>query len=469
MIALLSTPLQAHNHPTAAIFFLKGCLNREGIDSNCFDLNFEFMNQFPEARMWCEFGTNYRPEYDTWLRDYCIKLLDYEWIGISVFTYNSQVFTRKLLEVLRPLTKAKIVLGGLGLTNSGSDVEIHSFNFGKEMIEAGLADYEITGEGDKQLPRLIKGQDYSAAQIDNLAGLPFPDYSDIDFNDYQFKIVTVTGSRGCVRKCTFCDVAGLWKKYRYRPGSDIANEIVEMYYKYGIDFVNFSDSLVNGSMKAFREFCITLAEANVPVRWRGMAIFRSGMTQTDWDMIKASGCEILDVGIESGSERVRFDMNKKFTNECMYDSIDQLGKRGIRMTFLMMAGYPTETIQDHQETLKLLRWAGKYKELIEVRMNIVMVVRNTPLYEDLHWYDYAETWRYENSEGELTFAERYRRWKESIQTIEEVGLIPDNRQFQLEDVFKIRLEKELGYDHSKVKGVQIPLDQAPPPMDSLVG
>ena len=282
-------------------------------------------------------------------------------------------------------------------------------------------------------------------------------------------IVTVTGSRGCVRKCTFCDVAGLWKKYRYRPGSDIANEIVEMYHKYGIDFVNFSDSLVKGSMKAFREFCIALAEANVPVKWRGMAIFRSGMTQSDWDMIKASGCEILDVGIESGSERVRFDMNKKFTNECMYDSIDQLGKRGIRMTFLMMAGYPTETVQDHQETLKLLRWAGKYKELIEVRMNIVMVVRNTPLYEDLHWYDYAETWRYENSDGELTFAERYRRWKESIETIKQVGLIPDNRQFQLEDVFKIRLEKELGYDHSKVKGVQIPLDQSLPPMDSLVG
>ena len=37
------------------------------------------------------------------------------------------------------MTNAKIVLGGLGLTNSGSDLECHSFNFGDDMISLGLA------------------------------------------------------------------------------------------------------------------------------------------------------------------------------------------------------------------------------------------------------------------------------------------------------------------------------------------
>ena len=156
-------------------------------------------------------------------------------------------------------------------------------------------------------------------------------------------------------------------------------------------------------MKAFREFCVELAKANIPVKWRGMFIFRSGMTNKDWDMIKASGCHKLDIGIESGSERVRYDMKKKFTNECMYNSIDELGKRGITMTYLMMVGYPTETEKDFQDTIDLLKWSEKYKELIEVRTNIVMIVRNTPLFDDIAWYDHAETWRYINSEGELTF------------------------------------------------------------------
>ena len=469
MIALLSTPLQVHTIPTAAIFFLKGCLKEEGIDSTCYDLNSEFTSHFnaDSVRMWCEYGTHYKPEYGTWIKKYCEKLVDYDWIGISVFTYNSQVFTRKLLQILRPMTKAKIVLGGLGLTNSGSDVEVHTFDFGGEMKKAGLVDYVIKGEGDKQLPNLIKGKPYTSAQIDCLDNLPFPDYSDVDLNNYPHKVHTVTGSRGCVRNCTFCDVGGLWKKYRYRPGKDIANEIVEMHYKYGIDYVNFSDSLVNGSMKAFREFCIALAEANIPVKWRGMFIFRSGMTQKDWDMIKASGCHKLDIGIESGSQRVRYDMKKKFTNECMYDSIDELGKRGITMTYLMMVGYPTETEEDFQDTIDLLNWSSKYKELIEVRTNIVMIVRNTPLYEDIAWYDHAETWRFINDDGELTFSERFRRWKKAIATIKRAGLIPDNRQFQLEDVFKIRLQKERERDHSKVRGIQVPLDQMPPPMDSL--
>ena len=72
MIALLSTPLQVHTIPTSAIFFLKGCLKKEGIESTCFDLNAEFTNHFDanNVRMWCEFGTNYKDEYGAWIENY---------------------------------------------------------------------------------------------------------------------------------------------------------------------------------------------------------------------------------------------------------------------------------------------------------------------------------------------------------------------------------------------------------------
>ena len=142
-VALISTPSQLYNFPTSSIFFLKGCLSKEGIDSSCYDLNFDFLSKFKEAGVkWCEFGTDYNPDFEEFIQHYCNQLIDYDWIGISVFTYNSQVFTKKLLEILRPMTNAKIVLGGLGLTNSGSDLECHSFNFGDDMISLGLADYQ---------------------------------------------------------------------------------------------------------------------------------------------------------------------------------------------------------------------------------------------------------------------------------------------------------------------------------------
>ena len=65
----------------------------------------------------------------------------------------------------------------------------------------------------------------------------------------------------------------------------------------------------------------------MPVTWDAMFIFRSGMTQKDWDMIKDSKCTALYIGIESGSEAVRTHMKKHFTNKCMYDSIEQLGEK----------------------------------------------------------------------------------------------------------------------------------------------
>ena len=45
------------------------------------------------------------------------------------------------------------------------------------------------------------------------------------------------------------------------------------------------------------------------------------------------------------------------------------------MTFLMMVGYPTETDEDFLDTLKLYHFASKYKHLVEVRTQIVMIVR----------------------------------------------------------------------------------------------
>lgn len=468
MIALVSIPSQLTDLPTSSIFFLKGCLDQENIQSTCYDMNHTFLTKYPEALGWCEFGLNYKDEYGLWIREYCNQLIDYEWIGLSIFTYNSQVFARKFLEILRPLTNAKIVLGGMGLTNSGSDVDVHSFNFGQDMIDAGLADYQIKGEGDISLPSLIKGRSYNFNQRASIAGLPIPNYDDINFNDYENKVVTVTGSRGCIRFCTFCDVNSIWPKYRYRPGKEIAEEISQMYHRYGINHVTFSDSLVNGSMKAFREFCNAMIEKNVPVTWDGMFIFRSGMTQNDWDIIKKSGCKSLFIGIESGSESVRKHMKKHFTNKCMYDSIDELGKREINMVFLMMVGYPTETENDFWDTLKLYHFARKYKHLVEVRTNIVMIVRGAPLYEDIKWYGHAETWRYVNSEGELTYAQRYERWEEAVRFVEECGLKQDRRIYQLGEVLKLRLVKERAYDHDDIKGSQIPVEQTLHATDSLI-
>ena len=58
-------------------------------------------------------------------------------------------------------------------------------------------------------------------------------------------------------------------------------------------------------------------------------------------------------------------------------------------------------------------------------------------------YGNVETWRYKNTEGVLTYADRFLRWKEMVEVTKSSGLKVDNRIDQLEAVLKIRLDKEL--------------------------
>ena len=444
-VALVSTPMQNWWHPAPSIVFLKGVLNSHNIESTCFDANHEFVKEFGlDVVEWTEHNRDYKEEYGEWIEEYSKKLVNFDWIGISVFTFNSQIFTTKLLKCLKGKTKAKIVLGGAGVTSNHGDKKIIFADYAQSMIDQKLAHFVIHGEGDDAFPALIKGEFFPKTQKTDLKSMPIPDYSDIDFNSYERPAIIVTGSRGCIRNCTFCDVHASTPNYVYRPGEDVANEMIIQYKKYGIKKFHFSDSLCNGSMREFRIFCKTLAEANLPIEWRGQFIFRPGMTEEDWDMVKASGCAQLWIGIESGSERVRWHMKKKFDNKVLYDSVNACAKRGIGMLYLMIVGYPTETEWDFQESLRLIKESKPFASMVEVRINIAMLLPNTEIRQDESlWHGEIDLWKNYTEDGNLLdYAERFRRWKIMSNLVEEVGMRPDQRRKQIQETIRKMLKRE---------------------------
>jgi radical SAM superfamily enzyme YgiQ (UPF0313 family) len=205
-------------------------------------------------------------------------------------------------------------------------------------------------------------------QIENLDELLVPDYSDINWDDYKedhtVNPVFVTASRGCVKRCDFCDVAAIWPKYKFRSGEHVTNEILELSARYQRQTIKFTDSLINGSMKAFRELLTNLAEHNKhiesndqAIHWESQWIMRpkNQSPESDFALMKASGCLELDIGVESFSQHVRYDMGKKFTDEDMWWCFEMLDKYEIPYQMLMIVGYPTETEQDHQHTLNTVR------------------------------------------------------------------------------------------------------------------
>ncbi|MAJ57296.1 MAG: hypothetical protein CMI74_04415 [Candidatus Pelagibacter sp.] len=293
-----------------------------------------------------------------------ISQYKFKWLGISVFSYLQKDDALKLGEKYD-----NVLFGG-----SGVDVFWPRKHF-------------VVGEGEYALVEFLNGNlDYPGIngnppqQIENIEDLPPPDYSDV-MCKHDYDTAIISGSRGCVRKCTFCDVMTIWPKYRWKSGKKIADDMHEVAEKTGLKKIGFSDSLVNGSMKHFRDMCKELASRDKKVQWNGQFIVRGAKTfsSEDFDNLANSGCNGLTMGIESGSEKVRDHMRKKFSNEDIDYFMKNLGDRKIKMKMLLIVGYPTETEEDFEETLQLLRRYKKYAKYISVSPHMMLTYKNTPL------------------------------------------------------------------------------------------
>lgn len=379
-IVISSIPFFAYTAPAAAPALLKGHLQSQGFSCLAIDLNVESRKSFqPEILSdligyWTALGNQILTEqtkndYSEYL-DNCAKRFcnyDTSWLGFSVFSIHSQAFLADLLPYIKKHNSKgiKIVIGGHGLDAVYTD-SISQY-----------IDHSISGEGDLSLVELLKGNidypgiDSPGVQINDLNQIGFADYTDYNLNEgydtwYDSPMIQITGSRGCVKDCSFCNVKHYWEKYKYRSGAHIAQEIIQNYETTGVKHFYFTDSLINGNLKELVNMMQILTEyknnTSAPITWGGQWIVRSqrGLPKNYYPLIKSSGGHNITMGVESGSESVRKHMKKYFSNKDLDDEIEQFSKHGIKVGFFIIIGYPTETEEDFKDTLRMIKRYAKY-------------------------------------------------------------------------------------------------------------
>lgn len=321
-----------------------------------FNRNFEY----PEE--WDELYEVIKPKMLDWIQE--IKRINPVWVGLSMLSSASVCVGKKMCELLREHTPhIKIVIGGAAVRKEN-----------KVWVEQGLIDYYIYGDGEFSIVDLLKGNTQAPGvnspfphQVEDLNTILMPNYDDINWSQYEFEEqlapIYVTGSRGCVKRCTFCDVPLLWPKYKWRSAEHLFSEVELMYHKHNRRMFRFTDSLINGSMSQFRTFLTMIREFNRDkydidqIKWWSQWIVRAKgqMLEEDFALMKQSNVNELDIGLESFSESVRWHMGKKFTDDDLWWNLEMMHKYNIHYTLLMITGYPTETLEDHQHTLESIR------------------------------------------------------------------------------------------------------------------
>lgn len=391
----LSIDIVNADKPTASLAFLAGICEHAGVEYECSSLNAEMLSvldrsEFQSLYDAIKLGTEgiWLPKINHVLDALVTRIQDFQpnVLLVSFFSFMQLNMGRHVLALVRQrVPDVEIIAGGPGIHGIET---VKGITNGKLLCQQGLVDFYVLGEGDELLPAFLAGNrnmlglnsvahkhETWVPQIDKLdEKYILPSYKKINFQVYQNienkqqGIINLSTSRGCVRACTFCDVSNTWPKFRFRSGKNVAQEVLKHFQDTGIPNFYISDSLINGSLKSFKEFnqaMIELKQSHAGLAdfsYNGMFIVRDKKSHNEefFATMSAAGCESIAIGVETGSDRLRTLMAKKFTNEDLDWHMQMCQKYKIRNVLLMFTGHPQETEQDFQDSLNLLDRYQKY-------------------------------------------------------------------------------------------------------------
>lgn len=197
---------------------------------------------------------------------------------------------------------------------------------------------------------------------DDLDSLPFPDYSFVDINNYKkiwyanhgYYSLNISTTRGCPYSCNWCAKPLYGKIYNSRSPQNAAIQIKDLKEKYDIDHLWITDDIFGLKTNWIRDFSEELKILNIKVPYKCLSrpdLLLRGNTIQD---LKNSGCEIIWIGAESGSQKILDAMEKGTQVKQIYDAADRVKKLGMKIAFFIQFGYTGEDWNDIIKTRKMI-------------------------------------------------------------------------------------------------------------------
>lgn len=390
---------------------LKSYLESKGFTVRCLDLNLDLFKRIGDKSYFSSQNIDIfirDDTYDLFIKKFGkiieewakqIISLNARWVGLSLHCYRTERVAIELCKAIKTKNpEQKVVVGGP-----------YTHRTGIRLYKEKLIDEYILGEGEYVLEKLLKNEtiDPTVRHINvDLSKLPRPDYSDFDFFSYPkdpynnqnqelgAHSIYIETSRGCVRKCTFCNIVGSTGLYKFKTAEQVVDEFLDLYNNYGIEHFAFADNALNGNQQRFKEIveglCYYTTVKNYTWKWSAHYIIRNKHFKTSppelFEKMHLSGCNLLKIGVESGSSKIREEMGKKFENNDVFYVLEQCLSNNIKVRLLLLVGYVTESESDFLETLDLLteiKTKGLDKAVAIIGTSIPLaIVENTSLWHD---------------------------------------------------------------------------------------
>jgi anaerobic magnesium-protoporphyrin IX monomethyl ester cyclase len=175
--------------------------------------------------------------------------------------------------------------------------------------------------------------------------------------EYLRKTLPVNTSRGCAFRCRFCNYHWFFPKVQYRSLDVLRGELQRIQDLGFVKHVRFSDDNFTSNKARLRAVLEMMIESRFDFTWSAYAR-ASALTPELVALMKASGCEFIDMGIESGSQMMLNNMDKRLDRDQALDAIGMLKAQGIQSRGTFIIGYPGETEETFRETSDFINESG---------------------------------------------------------------------------------------------------------------
>jgi len=331
---------------------------------------------------------NYLPPVDTWKSpvNYSEELQRFEpdFVGISVNTIGFGE-ALELIQITKASCEATIICGGPHAT-------LLPTTFPRDV------DYVVIGEGEIAVLDIVEGQIKSEfledryvryPEVANLDDLPMPAWHHFVGKDYQWDIsskfslapptFSFNASRGCSFRCKFCSIRGLWETYRTFSPEKIVKEIEKLIDEYGARSIYFREDNFVLSKKRTMKFCDLLRQEGIKMEWAIEARIDIVKDKDLLGSLAESGCKGIEVGVESGSQRILDLIDKRITVREIEEFFELSHDLGVSTYASVIYGIPGETEEDREQTESLLDRVKPNK----IRRGVYLGLPGSHFYEQL--------------------------------------------------------------------------------------
>lgn len=292
----------------------------------------------------------------------------YRVIGISTtFMYNYDEI-REVIDFVKRHTNSKVVVGG-----SRIKYAFDNNNF-KVLKEIGADYYINSSKGESALLGIVeyeKGYKLKDFSVSNVAYIDndIVKYTKTELDNYKFgnclvnwnlfrreirSQVAVRTAVSCPFNCKFCSHKTDAGPYEYMSVDKVIKELDQIASMPQVKRVLFTDNTMNVPQDRFEELLDKMIEKRYPFTWEAYVRCQF-ITDKIAKKMKESGCVLVRIGVESGSDFMLNQMNKQTTIAELKKGIKSLQKYGINVFSTFLVGFPGETRETVEETISFLK------------------------------------------------------------------------------------------------------------------